>query len=455
MKVSSKLKTTAYIKYNKEREQELSDYINNVFADINCIGFIGLGQELKDGFKRPIMNINSANRIVKYTGREQVYMCLNPFCHNKGEKQIEDKVLKINAVYVDLDYYKMDNLQGLPPTDVLNLISMEYPTMPKPSIVQDSGNGMYLIWLLDNTNASRKAKDFARKLMSTITKKLKRYGADPQCTNLSRVLRLPYTINGKTGRLSYLIENNYQRYSLKDMAEWLWEIDEINYIPTTETRAKATDKVINISSKKKTISSLNWSRAVDVDKLIDLRGGKCNGYRELMLFIGTLHFMYATRSSQEAQDYINNLNSKFTKPLGKNVLKTIIRECERVTIEYYKCVDDKSIYDNNVSKCYKYKNETIIELLDITSEEQQQMNVLIGTEERKQRKSKRNKADYQARREEQGKLSREEKKALTQEKVSELIQQGYKQTEISKILGIGIATVKRYVKIINESNSPT
>ena len=92
-------------------------------------------------------------------------------------------------------------------------------------------------------------------------------------------------------------------------------------------------------------------------------------------------------------------------------------------------------------KEYNYKNTTLIELLDISEEEQTQLKTIISTEEKYKRNNDRRKAE---RRTKQGLTKREQEKQEKIKKVKELKEQGFKQREIAEKLGISIPMVKKY-----------
>ena len=62
------------------------------------------------------------------------------------------------------------------------------------------------------------------------------------------------------------------------------------------------------------------------------------------------------------------------------------------------------------NKDYKYKNETLINLLEILDEEQKEMKTIISKEEYKRRNNQYNKKKYREQLKAQGKLTEKEKK---------------------------------------------
>ena len=94
---------------------------------------------------------------------------------------------------------------------------------------------------------------------------------------------------------------------------------------------------------------------------------------------------------------------------------------------------------------YNYKNETLISLLNITADEMKVLITIIDPREKVRRQLIKEK---EARRNEEGLTKREQQKQDTIKAVQELKNQGLSQSQISKELGKGIATIKRYWNLI-------
>ena len=89
---------------------------------------------------------------------------------------------------------------------------------------------------------------------------------------------------------------------------------------------------------------------------------------------------------------------------------------------------------------YKYSNAKLIELLDITEEEQKQLKTIISTKEKYRRNNLRR---YRERRDKEGKTEKEIEIEKRKESVRELKQKKYTNKEIAEMLGITERTVKR------------
>ena len=90
---------------------------------------------------------------------------------------------------------------------------------------------------------------------------------------------------------------------------------------------------------------------------------------------------------------------------------------------------------------YNYKNETLIEILNITDDEMKVMTTIIGPNEKLRRKLVK---ERKARRNEDGLTQREQQKQDTIKAVQELKEQGLTQKKVAEMINKGLRTVKSY-----------
>ena len=116
----------------------------------------------------------------------------------------------------------------------------------------------------------------------------------------------------------------------------------------------------------------------------------------------------------------------FVYPLKEN-------EVIRATRSAEKCYLDKN-------KEYKYKNDTLIELLAITEVEETYMTTIISKREYKRRNNEFNKNKYKEKLKAEGKLSKKEELEQTRKKIKSLRAKGFKNKEIMQMLGMSSTT---------------
>jgi len=93
---------------------------------------------------------------------------------------------------------------------------------------------------------------------------------------------------------------------------------------------------------------------------------------------------------------------------------------------------------------YRFKNQTILEVLEITAEEERQMRTIISDDERRRR----DREEKKEQRREAGAMSRQKYEARAHDRRSEarrMASEGLRAEEIAKTLGVSIHTVRTYL----------
>ena len=350
---------------------------------------------------------------------ENIYITLNTFY--KPCRRLEN-IKELNTLFIDLDYYKT----GKTKEQVLMNLEKNYfnQSIPIPNYVIDSGRGMYLIWLINKVPS--KALALWKAIQEYLYNQLKCFGADRQALDATRILRVPGSINSKSKTVVNILDEYKYVYDLREIQnEFLPEL-------------KPYEKKIGRPSKINYIyreRSLYYGRIQDIIKLCELREYDLKGHRELILFLYRYYLCSFTEDIEKALNDVLELNSMFRQALSE-------REVIRATRSAEICYLDKN-------KQYKYKNETLIELLEITEEEQRDMTIIISKEEYKRRDrvyhkknydSEKAKKIYQEKLKSQGKLSEKEKISQRREKVLDLLGEGLTQKEIYTLMKISKRT---------------
>ena len=360
---------------------------------------------------------------------ENIYITLNTFY--KPCRRLEN-IKELNTLFIDLDYYKI----GKTKDQVLMDLEKNYfnQSIPIPNYVIDSGRGMYLIWIINAVPS--KALPLWKAVQEYLYNQLKYFGADRQALDATRILRVPGSINSKSKTVVNIL----------DEYEYIYDLREIQngFLPELKPyeKKKGRPSKINYIYRER---SLYYGRIQDIIKLCELREYDLKGHRELILFLYRYYLCSFTEDIEKALSDVLELNSMFRQALSE-------REVIRATRSAERCYLDKN-------KQYKYKNETLIELLEITEEEQKYMIIIISKEEYKRRKRIRNKNSYdgekakkiyQEKLKSQGKLSEKEKISQRREKILDLLDKGHTQKEIYTLMKISKRTCINDVNFLRE-----
>lgn len=339
-----------------------------------------------------------------------LYFTLNTFF--KPERTM-DSLRYLNALYVDIDCYKFN----LRKESVLFFLEEDYfnKSIPVPSLIVDSGRGLYLIWLIESVPS--KAFTLWKAMQDYLYNQLKDFGADRAALDAARVLRVIGSYNTKSNSNVSVIEYNDVRYSLKYLKD--------EYLPKVEKKSRKKEwkgKRVFLYNE----FSLYKARLNDLQKLVELRNFDVEGRREIILF---LYRYYATlcEGEEEADRLIEELNSKFVKPLSASELR--------------------STKSNYIGK-YNYKNSTLVDLLEIAEDEMKNMSTIMTKSEKYNRNNQKRKAK---RRNSEGLTKREQQKREKMINVLRGILNNKTNKEIADELNISLRMVQVYKKELNEN----
>ena len=248
-----------------------------------------------------------------------------------------------------------------------------------------------------------------------IYNELKEFGADQNALDPTRVLRVVDSINTKSNTKVRVLDYNEYRYTLREIQE--------EYLPELKIKKEKSKgrpkKIVSLFNEY----NLYYSRVLDIAKLCELRKYDLKGHREVILFLYRYYTCCFIEDEIEALEKVKELNLMFRQPLSD-------REVER---------DTRSAEKYYAEKKYKYSNDRLIEMLEITEQEQRKLKTIISTKEKYRRNNER-----RTPRNENGLTKIEQQKQDLIKSVKDLKIQGLTQKEVAEKLEKGIATIKRY-----------
>ncbi|MDU3338204.1 DNA-binding response regulator [Paraclostridium bifermentans] len=390
-------------KYAKKIHGNSSGYITVASKNPNYSQWHYKKDELLDKTEEIVNGIND-------------YISQNTFY--KPQRRIEN-IKELRAVYIDIDCYNSkytkDAVQYFLEHDLYGY------KIPRPNYLIDSGRGLYYIVLIKPVPSMALPLWYAvqRYLFNT----LKEFGADANALDPTRVLRIVGTMNSKSGTSVKVLDEYDYEYSLREIqSEYLPEIN-----PNKKKSKGRPKKMINLFTEY----SLYYARLMDISKICELRNYDVEGHREVILFLYRYYSACFTEDAEEALRRALELNSMFTKPLPNN---EVIRDTKSAT----------KAYEN---KLYKYTNTKLIQILDITLDEQQYLRTIISGKEKYRRSAEEQKEKKKAkRRKENGLTKREQNRIDNINLVKELYDKGHKQVQIVKELGLSKGRVSQIIK---------
>ncbi|MGK0468458.1 MAG: DNA-binding CsgD family transcriptional regulator [Clostridium sp.] len=413
--------------------------------------------------------------IGKVMGVDDANIYLSPNSFYRPKRRIEN-IRKLNSLFIDLDYYTMEQYKGLSADQIIWLLEKVYfrRAVPPPSFIVISGQGIVIYWLIEPVPYM--LLPLWNAVQKFFLEKLKEIGADAKSIDAARVCRLTGTTNQKNGQATEILVFNEERYELRDIQEqYLPELNDYVKNPSVKKRGRKSGVV-----KLFNLYSLHHARLMDVVELQTFRKGYCrdeNGelveknQRELMCFLYRYWACCFTSDLNKALEDTLEFNKGFICPLPENEVRSQTsqaekayklwlenefnssskKDIEQLKIDFEEDIVKKKNITGYKYKGYNYKNTTLIGLLNIIEEEMGQLKTIINTKEVKKRNNQNHKVRQKAKyRDETGLTKRERETVNKIMAVKELKDKGLSQNEIAKMLSIGIATVKRYYKKIKE-----
>ena len=353
--------------------------------------------------------------------KEDVYISMSTFY--KPMRRIET-IKEIGNLFLDLDTYNTKFTK----TQILMNLEENYfnRLIPIPNLIIDSGRGLTLVWSIEKVPYM--ALPLWKSIQEYLYSQLKEFGADRKALDATRVLRVAGSINSKSGTRVTILEKYEYKYTLREIQrEFLPDLDE------NKSKKKGRPKKVVYVHRER---SLYQGRILDLVKLCELRNYDVKGQREIILFLYRYYLCYFYEDEQKALEDVLELNKEFIQPLSEKEVIRATGSAEKV----FKAKD----------KQYKYKNETLIEILEISEYEQTHMKIIIGKEEYKRRDNERNKKNYQEQLKAQGKISEKEKISQRRNKIKDLLGKGLSQKEIYTSLKLSKRTCIYDIKYLKE-----
>lgn len=304
---------------------------------------------------------DAIGQALKLVGETDVYVS-----GNEWPRRSTDKLLGVRAIWLDLDYYGVEALEGLPVQEVAHLTydRLRATGIPLANLVVFTGRGLQLVWTFSpvKSQAGRKASAAMKRLVDIF----RDMGADPQCTDVSRVLRLPGSINSKSGISARLIRW-CDEHVFDDLCAAIFAASGADPLNTTKLTESQPRRCPGDRSKPKPASSqrtepsrqaprqqgsyknyLASQRIADLSRLVLARWGGAvpNGSRNLITHLVAVH---AAHLRGDTLDCVRAWCAKWCPTIAQGEIVRAVRCAER--------------------KRYRYRARTLGDRLQLTSEE--------------------------------------------------------------------------------------
>lgn len=367
---------------------------------------------------------NSINFLVpreEWVLGEDVYFSLNTF---KSYHRRSDDCVRLNALYTDLDCYKV----GIKVNEARYMIDemIANEEILTPNIIIYSGRGLQLIWLMEFMYYRNYLKLWQR-MQDEIYKRLRHLNSDSQAKSVTQVFRLAGSVSSRTGsivRAEYLANT---RYSIGEMKEFL--LPELPSVEKNESVITIATEALEEKKQKPshvlTQNSLNQARLNDFETLLQIQPVV---NRKTLLFNYAICAKAIGMDEQMIARNLERINQSFYKPLPPSRIKGAIVSVKNVA--------------------YKKTNERLIDELNITLEQQRQLTTIISKQIKKEREQKRKEEQRRAKGMKSQAEYQQERQQLHDERLQALErlleqQAKLKNKELAELLSCSESTIKR------------
>lgn len=301
--------------------------------------------------------------------QEDVYVALNVF---SGVKRTEEELVGFNALYTDLDFYKIGISKEYARAEIQRMI--DNGEIIKPSIIIDSGRGYQLIWLMDFMKNTHNYRLLWRRMQNEIAGRFVHLNSDYAAKLVTQIYRLVGSWSSRTGTM-ITFEHLADRYTIGELKDALLpDISDIKARKKPVNKPKSVRKKSAYKNSDKNPYTLYRARKNDIEALVSLRDGYVN--RRRLMFLYAVCTLETFKGDVERLEMaMDELNDRLWKPLSRSTL-----EADRAS-----AVNSFELRQANKKRGYQISNSYILEHLEITEDEQQYMTTLIGAEEKRRR----------------------------------------------------------------------
>lgn len=407
------------------------------------------------------------------------YLSVSTF--KSGRSRCEANVKVVKRLYLDMDAH--DNPINLDEAKLLSDYIMDNwfdeCELPEPNYIIFSGRGVQVLFTIDGCTNVTEWKPYQTALLNSCQKlleELKHHSLSDASVvavehdvsidmlkDAARVMRMPDTVNLKQNvEAKLLYQNEDHVYTLNELNANYEAFSDDNLVTEEKkkktkkkTKSEPTERDVDLSGidmdEKQGVDPRFFEiiektikpRLNDLETLIKLRNGAGIdfGYRNNLIAIAIPTLVSCGYKNDEVIEEAHRINSLFNKPL-KNAevndwLNSCLKKKEIVSADGKKLVS--RVY-------YRFYTNTIIEKLQITKEEQKEMQVLCSEGLKKKRSREKQKDVQNANRREVYAKKTAEKRKTKEERnnrIRKLSADGLSARQIAKQLGVNASTVSR------------
>lgn len=437
---------------SQQQTKRLKEWYDLWFDEHKRAGYVAV----TDFKKQYFYGSNDVERLINATiGKERQFISINAFdvdWENKVFSRETARLKQIRNIAIDLDQYKL----GLTVDEVIDELKALIldDEIPEPNLVLIS-RGIQLFYTIDK-GASPSLAWLAGYITEQFISKLQHIGADSNAKDMSRVMRVPNSINERNNSVVKPYIWNDEAYTLQKLQAYCRPLDKFSSREGTKKKIARLPSNLALEQYYKT----NYARRNDLLKLFELRNGDFTGCRDFFIYILSYHQSLILDSEEDVFHAVkNDIKGIYTRdPKAKKdkVTDSWIRKTVRSAYKdaegffnHFKANGYRVVYQTADGVIKPYKTDNIIKMLNITEEEQRALSTLRSARIAKEQHAKymRNKRRSEGVRPRQEyENERKQRKEMLMKQIKKLREQGLKQKEIAEIVGISQPRVSKILK---------
>ena len=377
-----------------------------------------------------------------------------------NNERSSNDVAAFTSCYLDIDCYKTKWGQGKSAERLANdfIEICKFNDVPVPSIINFSGQGLQVKWLFERP-LSAKAAPRWQALQEHLLKKFVDFGADPQSIDAARILRVVGSENPKPSAKHAICRtvfvnrdeaDNVVRHDFELLCEAVlpysreeareWKMQRLERLAKRQSNATAATKKGSVSNPRRNtalvrLRDLATLRAIRYPKGIVNEGERMKflfwemNYACLAGLISLSDFdLYATEKASQIDESwmfteaeLSTLKNKFVQTLNGELT------------------------EDNRLPLYTPKRNKLIQIFEITPQEQLQLENLCNDEKQRQKKANDSRRAKYSASESMSRVDRHNRAQARADRARELHAQGLSIRAISKEMQLSVSTIHSYL----------
>ena len=430
--------------------QQLNEWHELWFNDYKKAGYVAISN-----LKRQLFyGSNDIQTIIDQTaGKPKQYISINAFngwINGKPPNRRKENLKQIRNIAIDIDQYDKGMTINEALDEIQYLILEEI--IPEPNLVLTS-RGIQIFYSIEYGASPTMAwlSDF---ITSQFISKLKHIGADFNAKDVSRLMRVPNSMNERNNALVKSMIWNNEPYSLDELKLYCRPLNR----PTSKGKKKRR-KVVPLHEEKRVslIYKINHARLQDLNRLIEIRKGNFTGMRNTLLYMYAYHEALLFNNQSDVLNSVNeafkNIYSTSDKPMTKSEFNRTVKSAYNDATRFFNSFKENGyniIYKTNDGIKKPYKTSNVIKKLDISEAEQYELNTLHEPHVKRNKDIKRLEQQRRKAGMRTMKQYNDDRKQKQQSKLDELQQlledkPNATRKELASILGITTRTLRNYI----------